>query len=108
MLIHDEAGLMISLRGAMRFAGEHAVPPEGAVNPCATCEERPCTTACPVGALSADAPYDVPTCKTHITSPAGEACMTGGCLVRRACPVSRSFGRDPEQSAFHMRAFVGA
>lgn len=106
MLVHDQAGLMISLRGALRIAGTLPLAAGQAPNPCESCADRPCTTACPVGALSADRSYDVPACKAHITSPAGQDCLSEGCLVRRACPVSRSFGRDPEQSAFHMRAFV--
>ena len=108
MLVHDRAGLMISIRGAMRLPGEHPLAPGTVPNPCGTCRDRPCTTACPVGALSDHAPYDVPACKAHIVAPEGNECLTGGCLARRACPVSREFGRDPEQSAFHMRAFVAS
>lgn len=106
MLVHDRAGLMISIRGALRVVGERPLPPAEARNPCDTCAGQPCTTACPVGALSARAPYDVPACKAHITAPQGTDCLTGGCLARRACPVSQTFDRDPAQSAFHMRAFV--
>ena len=106
MLVHDRAGLMVSLRGALRIVGERPLAAGQAPNPCESCAERPCATACPVGALSAARPYDVPACKAHITSPAGADCMSDGCRARRACPVSQFFGRDPEQSAFHMRAFV--
>jgi len=106
MLVHDRAGLMISIRGALRLSGERPLSGSCDRNPCDTCADRPCTSACPVDALSADAPYDVPTCKAHLAHPNGTECMTGGCLARRACPVSREFGRDPAQSAFHMRAFM--
>ncbi len=108
MLVHDKAGLMISIRGALVWTDrvQHSAPI--ATNPCLTCSDQPCSTACPVGALSADAAYDVPLCKDHISSQSGAACMTTGCLARQACPVSQSFGRDPAQSAFHMRAFRGA
>ena len=107
MLIHDEAGLMISIRGAIFLPGVSVTAPTGP-SPCESCTEKPCLTACPVSALSGSAPYDVPACKSHIRSDAGAACMSDGCLTRRACPVSQSFGRDPAQSSFHMRAFVGA
>ena len=107
MLIHDTVGLMISLRGALRVPGRHPLPQAGGSNPCDTCRDRPCLTACPVGALSGDAPYDVAACKSHVGAPAGTDCLTGGCLVRRACPVQPVGGRDPAQSAFHMRAFMG-
>ena len=108
MLIHDSAGLMISIRGALVWADRVTCSEPDAVNPCLSCADQPCTTACPVGALSADAAYDVPRCKDHIASQNGTACMKTGCLARQACPVSQAFERDPDQSAFHMQAFRGA
>jgi len=108
MLVHDTAGLMISIRGALVWPGvtQHDAP--RAANPCLTCADTPCISACPVGALSATAAYDVPRCKDHISAADGAPCMSGGCLTRQACPVSQTFDRDPDQSAFHMRAFRGA
>ncbi len=103
MLVHDVAGLMISIRGALVWQDLHPLPQAAAQNPCAVCH-RPCVSACPVGALSATEMYDVPRCKSHIQN-AGDDCMNG-CLVRRACPVSERFARDPEQSRFHMHAFM--
>ena len=38
-------------------------------------------------------------------TPLENDCMSKGCAVRRACPVSQSYGRMEDQSAFHMRAF---
>lgn len=108
MLVHDRAGLMISIRGAMRWPGRRPLASGATPNPCIACAHRPCVDACPVNALRAQAPYDVPACKSHLRAPEGVDCMSGGCLVRRACPVSQEFGRDPEQSAFHMRAFVAS
>ena len=106
MLIHDQAGLMISIRGALRLP--LSVPQQTpSKSPCESCEARPCASACPVSALSADHFYDVPTCKAHLDSTVGAACMSGGCLVRQICPVSQSFHRPREQSAFHMLAFMG-
>jgi hypothetical protein len=32
--------------------------------------------------------------------------MSGGCLVRRACPVGRAYLYDQAQAAFHMTAFL--
>jgi epoxyqueuosine reductase len=106
MLVHDVAGLMISIRGALQFEEGMRDVPWGA-SPCETCAQKPCITACPVDALSADRPYDVPACKAYLDTPAGMECMTRGCHVRRACPVSQSFGRIDAQSAFHMKAFHG-
>ena len=105
MLVHDTVGLMISLRGALHFADPIALPPATASSPCDSCPDKPCLTACPVGALGADHPYDVPRCHEYLDSPAGQSCMLQGCAVRRACPISRGAGRRPAQSAHHMRSF---
>ncbi|MBW4709875.1 ferredoxin [Roseobacter sp. YSTF-M11] len=107
MMVHDTAGLMISIRGALRFDAEIELPAATAVSPCLSCADQPCVTACPVNALSADHAYDVPACKAYLDTAAGQDCMTRGCKVRRACPVSQAFDRDPAQSAFHMVSFKG-
>ena len=104
MLVHAEAGLMISYRGAVIFRGELPLPPRKAAAPCAACA-APCTTACPVDALSAARGYDVAACHAFLDTADGQDCLTLGCRARRACPVSQNFGRDPAQSAFHMKAF---
>ena len=38
-----------------------------------------------------------------LDTPAGDACLSGGCLVRRACPASPA--RPAAQSAHHMAHF---
>ncbi|WP_415919423.1 ferredoxin [Tateyamaria sp. SN6-1] len=106
MMIHERAGLMISIRGALEFPAPLAKASGGA-SPCLTCVEKPCVSACPVDALSAHAPYDVPACKAFLRTEAGRACMEMGCAVRRSCPVSAAFGRPEAQSGFHMNAFLG-
>lgn len=105
MLIHDAAGLMISYRGALRFGETLPLQEVAGIAPCETCVDRPCLGACPVDALSAERGYDVPACHAFLDTGPGSDCMTRGCKARRACPVSRRFGRDPAQSAHHMRAF---
>lgn len=106
MLVHDKAGLMISIRGALLTPDPWDFEDPAQTSPCEQCA-APCATACPVGALSASEPYDVPACKDFIRTDPGQACLTAGCHARRACPVSAAFGRDPEQSGFHMLAFMG-
>ena len=108
LLVHGTAGLFLSFRGAVLLSENAArtFDAQPMHNPCASCAAKPCETACPVGALRAGAAYDVSACKAHLRSPEGAACLDG-CLVRRACPVSQGFGRRAEQSAFHMRAFLG-
>lgn len=103
LLVHDRAGLMVSWRGALALP-ERLDLPEPGNNPCISCAGRPCIAACPAHALH-EGGYNVPLCHDHLEAPEGESCMTGGCLVRRACPVSQRHGRLAAQSAFHMRAF---
>jgi epoxyqueuosine reductase len=105
ILVHDTAGLMVSYRGAIGLEERLALPPTGR-RPCDTCDEMPCLGACPVGALN-DKGYDIPACKAYLGSSAGQECMGNGCAVRRACPVSKGYGRLPAQSAYHMGYFRG-
>ncbi|MDW3224694.1 MAG: ferredoxin [Paracoccaceae bacterium] len=107
MMVHDTAGLMISIRGALHFDTRLDLETPERVNPCDSCFEKPCISACPVGALSATQDYDVPACKSYLDTDPGQDCMTKGCKTRRACPVSIAFERAPEQSAFHMISFKG-
>ncbi|NBD96119.1 MAG: ferredoxin [Gammaproteobacteria bacterium] len=101
-LVHGEQGLWVSFRGALAFEALLDVPP-AMDKPCDSCADQPCRSACPVSALT-PAGYDVASCKEYLRG--GADCMSGGCAVRAACPVSRSFPRDARQSAFHMAAFL--
>ncbi len=101
-LVHPRAGLWLSFRGALGFAQRVDLPPP-VTSPCTGCPQ-PCVTACPVGALT-DKGYDLPACHAYLDTPEGAQCMGQGCAVRAACPVSQAHGRDPAQSAYHMRQF---
>ena len=103
LLIHAEAGLWASYRGALILSGEVGLGAPAA-NPCPACD-APCTTACPVAALTPDG-YDADACRSYVASPEGTACRYQGCAVRRACPVSASYPRVEAQSAFHMTHFL--
>lgn len=103
LLVHPGQGLMFSCRGALALKQVVDLPP--AAKPCDACPQ-PCLTACPVGALTG-AGYDLPACHAFLDTPAGQGCMTQGCAVRRACPVSQTYARLPEHSAYHMAVFQG-
>ncbi|TNF21009.1 MAG: ferredoxin [Rhodobacteraceae bacterium] len=104
ILVHDEAGLMVSFRGALALPRRIELPAAPPC-PCESCVTKPCLDACPVAALAAGRAYDVPRCKGFLDTGPGRDCMGRGCAVRRACPVSRNWGRQEAQSAFHMRSF---
>ncbi|WP_293573046.1 ferredoxin [Phaeobacter sp.] len=109
MMVHDRYGMMISLRGALRFARPitpHPAAPPLQEAPCLTCANQPCLTRCPVDALRDGGPYDVAACRAHLSTPAGAPCLDGGCLARRACPLSAGAARSAAQSAHHMRYFL--
>ena len=107
-LIHPDYGLWHAYRGALAFAATLELPPRAErPNPCESCAERPCLQTCPVDALKPGA-YDVPACVEHISAAAGRDCAELGCRARRACPEGRAYIYQPEQAAFHMRAFIRA
>ena len=102
LLVHDRMGLMASYRGAIALRDP---PPSvrAAPSPCIGCP-APCREACPVHALGSTH-YDLAACHAHLDSSCGKNCLYSGCLVRRACPLSVSYGRLAQQSAWHMRQF---
>jgi hypothetical protein len=104
LLVHADQGLMVSFRGALALKEEVAVPPPAA-RPCQGCP-APCQTACPPRALTR-AGYDLAACHGFLDRAEGQDCLSGGCLVRRACPVSQTYARLPDQSAYHMGQFHG-
>jgi epoxyqueuosine reductase QueG len=106
--IHPVYGLWHAYRAALLFPVEFDIPPQRAgAHPCESCVAKPCLTACPVGAFDGKG-YDVTACAGHLRTRAGQACMSGGCLARHACPVGQGFAYAPAQAAFHMRAFLAA
>jgi hypothetical protein len=108
ILIHPDYGLWHAYRGALAFSERLALPPRAdRPRPCDSCADRPCLSACPVGAF-ADGRYDVPRCIYHIGAAAGGECIGVGCLARRACPVGATFFYGEDQARFHMGAFLAA
>lgn len=106
LLIHAEFGLWHALRAALVFPDRREVPPRAeAPSPCDTCADRPCLTACPVGAFDGTA-YAADRCASHVRTEAGRDCREHGCLARHACPVGTGWAWADAQQAFHMAAFL--
>lgn len=102
LLVHDEAGLMVSFRGAVLLQDPFS-PPKQKNSPCETCE-KPCLSACPVDAF-ATGQYNVPACLSYLGESQKNTCITNGCEVRKACPISQTYGRSEAQSGYHMSVF---
>ncbi len=108
ILIHPTYGLWHAYRAALMFTERLDLPdrPDTPI-PCASCLERPCLSACPVGAFTADG-YDVRRCVDYVKSTGEADCAGSGCRARHACPVGVSYRYGPEQQRSHMSAFLAA
>ena len=105
VLIHPRYGLWHGYRGALAFAQD--VSSSWMVresHPCARCEDKPCLTACPASAVTANG-FLVTPCRTYLATDEGRAtCMIHGCASRNACPVGADFRYPAEQLRFLMAA----
>jgi hypothetical protein len=102
ILIHPVHGLWHGYRGALGFPFELPEPPHARSHPCETCAEKPCLSACPVGAIGAGG-FDVATCRSYLdTQRGGETCRSSGCAARNACPVAAGSRYPEAQLRFHM------
>jgi hypothetical protein len=107
LLIHPQWGLWHSYRGALGLRECLDLPQRGSVaNPCDSCRERPCLSACPVSAFAADRPYESAACRSYLADGTAD-CLTRACAARRACPIAPQMRYAEPQAAFHIRAFLG-
>lgn len=108
LLIHPDHGLWHAYRAAICLHEGISVPLRDArESPCERCTDRPCLSACPVSAFTAEG-YDTAACTAYLRSEAGADCVTDGCKARHACPVGPAAPYEPGQAAFHMQAFLAA
>jgi hypothetical protein len=101
VLVHPEYGPWMALRAAVLLPDALAPTATPGFDPCPTCIERPCITACPAGAVSA-AGWDVPGCMAYRLRPVDDC--AGGCHARIDCVLGREHRYPPEALAFHQRA----
>lgn len=107
LLIDAEFGLWHALRAALLFATKVTIPAQSTMpSPCRSCAAKPCLTACPVSAFTAQG-FAYKGCRAHLATPAGSDCVSDGCKSRAACPVGVAHRYPAEQLRFHMRSFSG-
>jgi hypothetical protein len=107
LLIHPDYGLWHAYRAALLLDRPPVDLPPRSVrpSPCETCADRPCLTACPVGAHR-EAGFDVTACEAHLRAGDAPHCMNLGCRSRDGCPVGREHRFGAEQVRFHQQAFL--
>ncbi|MGI9498725.1 MAG: ferredoxin [Geminicoccaceae bacterium] len=106
LTIHPVYGLWLAFRAALLIDHPLDKKPVPARHPCDDCRNRPCLTACPVGAFTVDS-YDFKACLDQVATPAS-ACREGGCLARIACPVGQGQRYETPHAAFHMTELLKA
>jgi ferredoxin-like protein FixX len=105
LLIHPEFGLWHAYRAALLFPERLALPARIETrNPCAECKEKPCLSACPVGAFSGSG-FAVGACGEYVANAEAE-CLSSGCQARNACPIGAEWRYPEAQIRFHMAAFA--
>ena len=113
--IHPKYGLWHAFRGLFVFDHEHEYASqinaliagvEKLNHPCDSCEEKPCLSACPVGAFTGER-LDVESCFSHLDGGSNPACMSLGCQARAACPIASDRQNDIAQIQFHMKSYRG-
>jgi hypothetical protein len=107
LLIHPDHGLWHAYRAALLLDAPPAGLPARVARPvpCSTCVDRPCLSACPVGAHTV-AGFELPVCEGHLRSGAAPRCIEIGCRSRDGCPIGRTSRFPTEQVRFHMQAFL--
>ncbi len=104
VLIHPEFGPWMALRGALLVdAAADAARPAAGFDPCPTCRDRPCITACPAGAVASPTGWNVPGCIDFRVACGGDNPCLDRCHARVACVYGRRH-RYPDDALAHHQA----
>ncbi|MES9962927.1 MAG: hypothetical protein ABW116_05275 [Candidatus Sedimenticola sp. 20ELBAFRAG] len=68
-------------------------------NPCQACHSKPCTTACPSLAVTAETGLDLKVCTAYRLEAVSDCAEK--CLARLACPVATEHRYTPQQVQYH-------
>jgi hypothetical protein len=105
VVVHPTYGPWIAFRAALLLEDLLIDAPGDALefDPCPGCTARSCIAACPVGAVSFPAGWDVRRCITHRVEM--EADCAGRCHARAACVLGPEHRYPDDELAYHqMRA----
>jgi epoxyqueuosine reductase len=100
--IHPAYGPWIALRVAVLVDQElHAEPVAAGFNPCPTCTERACISACPANAISVEKNWDIHACVQHrlrVTTDCVDYCR-----ARFDCVYGREHRYPLDELQYHQR-----
>ncbi len=104
VLVHPVFGPWIAFRAALLLEEELDAPGAAAgFDPCPRCAARTCVSACPAGAVSHPAGWDIPRCLAHRVE--REAECAPRCAARVACVLGPEHRYPDDELAYHqMRA----
>jgi epoxyqueuosine reductase QueG len=106
LLVHPTFGPWIALRAAVLLPVVLATArPADGFDPCPTCIERACVSACPAGAIG-DGGWDIPRCAAHRLRDDDECAAR--CHARFDCVIGREYRQSPEELAYHQSRARGA
>ena len=107
VLVHPEYGPWMALRAALLVDADlEATRPAAGFDPCPTCVDRPCITACPADAITPAEGWNVPRCVDFRTTAETNPCETR-CHARVACVYGRHHRYPDDALAYHQgRAFA--
>ena len=102
VMIHPHYGPWIALRAAVLLDQECSAPPVAAgFDPCPTCTERACITACPARAITLEKGWDIPACVHHrlqVTTDCVDYCQ-----ARYHCVYGREHRYPLDELQYHQR-----
>jgi NAD-dependent dihydropyrimidine dehydrogenase PreA subunit len=100
--IHPVYGPWMALRAAVLINSElHTEPSAAGFDPCPTCAERACISACPAKAISVEKNWDIPTCVQHrlrVTTDCVDYCR-----ARFDCVYGREHRYPFDELQYHQR-----
>ncbi len=102
VVIHPVYGPWLALRAALLIDRElSTLPLAPGFNPCPTCRERACMTACPAGAVSTEKGWDIPACVQHRLQVRNDC--VNYCYARYDCVYGRAYRYPPDELAYHQQ-----